>query len=64
VRGPKKALIKIKLKDEMKVELGRSPDDGDAVIMANIDTLKDEAAEALIAAHTRKAYDPYADLRR
>lgn len=61
-KGAKKTLIQVRSKDEMKVELGRSPDDGDAVVMANIDTIKTEVADALSAARVRKAYDPYADL--
>jgi len=62
VKGAKKTLIQVRSKDEMKAELGRSPDDGDAVIMANIDTIKAEVVDALIKARVRKAYDPYADL--
>jgi len=48
----------------MKAELGRSPDEGDAVLMANIETMKTETVEALAQAMTRKSYDPYADLNR
>lgn len=62
VKGARKTLIQVRSKDEMKVELGRSPDDGDAVIMANIDTIKAEVVDALIKARTAKAYDPYAEL--
>lgn len=62
VKGAKKTLIQVRSKDEMKEELGHSPDDGDAVIMANIDTLKTEVVNAMIKARVRKAYDPYADL--
>jgi hypothetical protein len=63
VKGAKKTLIQVRSKEEMKIDLGRSPDDGDAVVMANIDTLKTEAVEALTA-RARKAYDPYAELHR
>jgi hypothetical protein len=63
VKGVRKTLIQVRSKDEMKIELGRSPDDGDAVVMANIDTLKREAIDAMIAARARRAYDPYADLQ-
>lgn len=49
-------------KDEMKADLGRSPDDGDAVIMANIDTIKQEVIDDMVKARARKAYDPYAEL--
>jgi hypothetical protein len=64
VKGSKKTLIQVLSKDDMKVELGRSPDEGDAVLMANIETMKSETVEALARAHTRKSYDPYADLNR
>ena len=53
--------ILVRSKDEMKEDLGRSPDDGDAVIMANIDTIKQEVVDAMIK--VRRAYDPYAELR-
>lgn len=59
VKGPKKTVVKVRSKDEMKAELGRSPDDGDAIIMANIDTLKDEVVQALTV---KKAYNPYDEL--
>lgn len=45
-----KAGILVRSKDEMKKELGRSPDDGDAVMLANITTLKDEFVEDALAA--------------
>lgn len=54
--------ILVRSKDEMKVDLGRSPDDGDAVIMANIDTIKREVIDDMIAARAKRAYDPYAEL--
>lgn len=54
--------ILVRSKDEMKAELGRSPDDGDAVIMANIDTIKREVIDDMIAKRTRRAFDPYAEL--
>lgn len=44
---PTPAGILVRSKDEMKEELGRSPDDGDAVILALADTLKDEVLEDL-----------------
>lgn len=59
VKGAKKTLIQVRSKDEMKVALGRSPDDGDAVIMANVETIKLETVEAL---KVRTVYDPYAEL--
>jgi hypothetical protein len=62
VKGAKKTLIQVRSKDEMKAELGRSPDDGDAVVMANIDTIKAEVVDAMIKARMRTSYDPYADL--
>jgi hypothetical protein len=60
VKGAKKTLIQVRSKDEMKAELGRSPDDGDAVVMANIETLKQEVVDAMVK--VRRAYDPYAEL--
>ena len=57
-----KSGILVRSKDEMKTDLGRSPDDGDAVLMANIDTVKQEVVDKMISARSRKAYDPYADL--
>ncbi len=59
VKGPKKTVIKVRSKDEMKDDLGRSPDKGDAVIMANIDTLKEEVVQAMMV---KKAYNPYEEL--
>jgi hypothetical protein len=55
-----KSGIQIRSKDEMKQDLGRSPDDGDAVLLANIDTIKSEVAEAMV--RIRRSYDPYAEL--
>lgn len=57
---PSKGGIIVRSKDEMKVELGRSPDKGDAVCMANMDTIKDEAWEEI--QRGAKPYDRYADL--
>jgi hypothetical protein len=62
VKGAKKTLIQVRSKDEMKAELGRSPDDGDAVLMANIDTIKQEVVDKMIALRAKRAYDPYAEL--
>ena len=59
MKGPKKTVIKVRSKDEMKEDLGRSPDKGDAVIMANIDTLKEEVVQAMMV---KKAYNPYEEL--
>lgn len=65
MKGKKKTVIKVGSKDDMKEELGRSPDEGDAVIMANIDTIKTEVMEALSTARNlRTPHDPYADLRQ
>lgn len=52
--------ILVRSKEEMKEELGRSPDDGDAVIMANRDTLKDEVIEDL--RQHRRSFDRYDEL--
>ncbi len=54
--------IKIESKEEMRERLGRSPDDGDAVIYALIATVKDEVAIDVIEKHygtpaTRGGYD-------
>jgi hypothetical protein len=53
--------IQVRSKDEMKAELGRSPDDGDAVIMANIAVMKEEVFEEL-KEKNRGGYDRYAEL--
>jgi hypothetical protein len=52
--------IQVRSKDEMKAELGRSPDDGDAVIMANIETMKIEVYEEL--RDQQRPYDRYAEI--
>lgn len=52
--------IQVRLKEEMKNDLGRSPDDGDAVIMALEPTMKAEVFEALSSA--RNSYDRYGEL--
>ncbi len=46
----------------MKEELGRSPDKGDAVIMANLVTMKLEVFEEL--RRDRDGYDRYQELER
>lgn len=53
--------IQVRSKDEMKTELGRSPDDGDAVVYANIDTVKLEVFEEL-RDQSRGGFDRYAEL--
>jgi hypothetical protein len=53
--------IQVRSKEEMQEELGRSPDDGDAVIMANIVTMKIEDYEEL-REQVRKPYDRFAEL--
>lgn len=52
--------ILVRLKAEMKADLGRSPDDGDAVIMANAQTIKDDVFESL--RRDASPYDRFADL--
>ncbi|AMU91599.1 terminase [Sphingopyxis macrogoltabida] len=64
IKGEKRTKVKVRSKDEMKSELGRSPDEGDAVVMANIDTIKTEVVKALTKALSRTRHDPYADLHR
>lgn len=54
--------IMVRSKDEMKADLGRSPDDGDAVLMANIDTVKREVVDKMIAARVKRVYNPYEEL--
>lgn len=49
-------------KEDQKKKLGRSPDDGDAYCMANIQTMKAEVYEELIGRH--QDYDRYAELDR
>jgi hypothetical protein len=53
--------VQVRSKDEMKHELGRSPDDGDAVIMAAIPTMKLAVYEEL-RDKTRGGFDRYAEL--
>jgi hypothetical protein len=53
--------ILVRSKDEMKEELGRSPDDGDATLLANIDTVKKEVWDSLLAAKEDEK-DRYAEL--
>ena len=54
--------IQIGSKDEMKLELGRSPDDGDAVCQANLVTMKDEVFEEM--RRDREGFDRYKELDR
>lgn len=54
--------IQVRSKDEMKEELGRSPDDGDAVIMANIVTMKQEQYEEIRDVRKAKDFDRYAEI--
>jgi len=62
---PTKGGIQIRSKDEMKVDLGRSPDDGDAVVYANIEVMKIEQYEDIVLQHRREERDQdlYAELR-
>jgi hypothetical protein len=53
--------IQVRSKDEMKTELGRSPDKGDAVIMAAIPSMKQEVWEEL-REQARGGFDRYAEL--
>jgi hypothetical protein len=59
-KGKRKPVIRVASKDDMKKILGRSPDRGDAVCMANIETMKQEVVDAM---KSKRAYDPYSDLR-
>lgn len=54
--------IQVRSKDEMKIELGRSPDDGDAVIMANIVTMKLEQYAELVDQTKKAEFDRYEEL--
>lgn len=56
-----RAGIQVRSKEEMKEELGRSPDDGDAVINANIETMKIETYEEL-REQARQPFDRYDEL--
>jgi hypothetical protein len=53
--------IQVREKAEMKVDLGRSPDKGDAVVMANIITMKLEQYEEL-RHNVKPDYDRYEEL--
>lgn len=57
--------IQVETKEEIKKRIGRSPDDGDAVVLANITTVKDEvnpfnATRPTYVTHNSRDYDPYA----
>jgi hypothetical protein len=52
--------VQVRSKEEMKIDLGRSPDDGDAVIMANIVVMKEEVYEEIVR-ETRGGFDRYAE---
>lgn len=54
--------IKIESKEEMKKRLGRSPDDGDAVCLANMNTLKIETLIELEMAQSEQEYDRYSEI--
>lgn len=51
--------IQIESKDDLKVRLGRSPDDGDAIVMANRRTPK-RASTQITADKAREMYEMYA----
>lgn len=53
--------IQVRAKEEMKEELGRSPDDGDACIMAAIPVMKLEVFEEL-RQQSRGGFDRYTEL--
>jgi len=56
-----KSGIQVEGKDEIKTRIGRSPDRGDAVVLANITTIKNSFWEKEPQASARrKAYDPFA----
>lgn len=59
---PTKGGIQVRSKDEMKIELGRSPDDGDAVCLANMNTMKLEVYEDL--RRQVQEHDRYAELEK
>lgn len=55
--------IQVRSKDEMKEDLGRSPDSGDAVVMALIPVMKHAVYEEL-RFQARGGFDRYAELER
>jgi hypothetical protein len=55
--------VQVRSKDEMKEELGRSPDSGDAAIMALIPAMKQAVFDELVA-QNRGGFDRYAELER
>lgn len=59
---PTKSGIQIGSKDDMKKEIGRSPDKGDAVCMANMVTVKNEVFEQVWNARPERNYDRYREL--
>lgn len=54
--------IQIRSKEEMKAELGRSPDRGDAVCLAQITTLKQSTRNELVRAFGTENNDRFAEL--
>ena len=57
-----KAGIQIGSKDEMKKEIGRSPDRGDAVCLANMVTVKNEVIDQFMRNRPAAAYDRYREI--
>jgi hypothetical protein len=55
--------IQIRSKDEMKADLGRSPDRGDAACLGLIHTLKQQTRNDLIRDFAGAEHDRYAELR-
>lgn len=55
-----KSGVLIRSKEEMKDDLGRSPDDGDAACLANLETIKTEVFDAMAA--TARTQDRYAEI--
>jgi hypothetical protein len=53
--------IKIGSKEDMKTQLGRSPDDGDALCLANMATVKTEVLEAY-ADEQEQGYDRFSEI--
>jgi hypothetical protein len=53
--------IQVESKDEMKKKLGRSPDDGDALCLANMATVKTEVLEAY-ADEQEQGYDRFTEI--
>lgn len=57
---PQGTKIKVESKDDIKERIGRSPDYGDAYVLALIDTMRMAALPGVRSGSARREHDPYA----